>query len=126
MKRLASLFAKVGITLRGLFGMSYWRTGWERYGLTEKPEGWNDAVLGFFHSGPEGRIPTPEFADAFAERARVTSRKERTLAAAADFRQAACDLPMEPEPGVHPAIHEAMRQSFITKADELEREAEQL
>lgn len=41
----------------------------ERYGMAEKPDGWNAAVLGYFHRGPELRRPTPEFRGAFAERA---------------------------------------------------------
>ena len=43
----------------------------ERYGLDEKPEGWNDAVLGHFHNGPELRQPGSEFHEAFQERAKV-------------------------------------------------------
>lgn len=41
-----------------------------RYGLDEKPPGWNDAVLGYFHNGPEARHITSEFADAFHRRAK--------------------------------------------------------
>jgi len=41
----------------------------ERYGMAEKPPGWNKAVLGYFLRGPELRRPTPEFRGAFAERA---------------------------------------------------------
>ena len=42
---------------------------YERYGIEEKPEGWNKAVLGHFHAGPELRDKTPEFRGAFYERA---------------------------------------------------------
>jgi hypothetical protein len=42
----------------------------ERYGMEEKPEGWNRDVLGWFFRGPERREKTPEFSSAFAERAR--------------------------------------------------------
>ena len=41
----------------------------ERYAMNEKPPGWNDAVLGYFHRGPEGRCTRGAFADAFHERA---------------------------------------------------------
>lgn len=113
----------------------------------EKPKGYNDAVMGWFYRGPEHRVRTVEFTDAFAERIHSTlardyshrkffldetaadrelQRRALTFEWAERFRQAARDLPAEPEPGVHPMIHEAMRQSFITQAELLEAEAEQL
>lgn len=36
-----------------------------RYGMDEKPAGWNRAVLGWFMRGPELRQPTDDFRDAF-------------------------------------------------------------
>jgi hypothetical protein len=48
----------------------------ERYGLDEKPEGWNDAVLGHFHRGPERRQPSDEFRGAF--RLRVEEQEANT------------------------------------------------
>lgn len=50
----------------------------ERYGLTEKPEGWNDAVLGYFHAGPERREQNDEFLAAFSKRAKVPPPKALT------------------------------------------------
>jgi len=41
----------------------------ERYGLDEKPDGWNESVLHHFYTGPELRQPTPAFRGAFIERA---------------------------------------------------------
>ncbi len=68
-------------SLRALFelgpaGWLRWRTGadhylLERYGIEEKPEGWNDAVLGHFHRGPELREPGEEYHRAFAERTKM-------------------------------------------------------
>lgn len=87
MSRLAGLFAKVRRSLAGVF----WRAVQpgrdldqphylkERYGIEEKPEGWNDAVLHHFHEGPELREPTPEFRGAFFERASQDA-EERTIA----------------------------------------------
>lgn len=37
----------------------------ERYDMAEKPPGWNDAVLGYFHNGPEARHVTASFVEAF-------------------------------------------------------------
>lgn len=71
MMGLATLLAKVGSTLRAVFRRTerpdhYLR---ERYGIEEKPEGWNDAVLGYFHSGPELREKGEDYRAAFAARA---------------------------------------------------------
>lgn len=41
----------------------------ERYGIAEKPTGWNEAVKGFFFRGPERREPSDDFRSAFHERA---------------------------------------------------------
>jgi hypothetical protein len=41
----------------------------ERYGLLRKPAGWNRAVLGYFHRGPELREPGGDYRAAFRERA---------------------------------------------------------
>lgn len=43
----------------------------DRYDMAEKPAGWNDAVLGYFHNGPEARQVVGAFSDAFHERAQV-------------------------------------------------------
>lgn len=48
----------------------------ERYGMIEKPEGWNDAVLHHFHEGPELRDPSPEYFDAFHDRAKSEPVKD--------------------------------------------------
>lgn len=50
----------------------------DRYGIEEKPEGWNDAVLGHFHGGPERREPSNDFLAAFHERAKVPPPKALT------------------------------------------------
>lgn len=100
----------------------------ERYGLDEKPEGWNEAVLAHFHGSPDNHVRTPEFSHAFKERAHsnINTRLGRTLALAEQFRQAAIKLPAEPDEGVHPIIHDAMRRSFIIQAEQLEAEARAL
>jgi hypothetical protein len=43
----------------------------ERYGMAEKPAGWNQAVLGWFFGGPERRQPSEDFSSAFHRRAQV-------------------------------------------------------
>lgn len=43
----------------------------ERYDMAEKPAGWNDAVLGYFYSGPEARQVMGSFSAAFHERSQV-------------------------------------------------------
>lgn len=51
----------------------------ERYGMVEKPAGWNDAVLGYFLTGDEARDKERGFSEA--------------------FRSRAADLAGDPEPG---------------------------
>lgn len=56
----------------------------ERYGLDEKPEGWNDAVLGWFFRGPDRRTPLPPITSpdvearqrAYDQQARLRSRQQ--------------------------------------------------
>lgn len=100
MNTLARLFAKSASYLRGLFGRSddgfassmvkrqhgdhYLR---ERYGMDEKPAGWNRAVLGWFFRGPDRRAPLPPVVDtdregrqrAYDQRARLLSRERAGL-----------------------------------------------
>lgn len=45
----------------------------ERYGMAEKPPGWNRAVLSWFQCGPERRQPNEDFRRAFKERAKEPS-----------------------------------------------------
>lgn len=64
-------------SVRGLFKQSPEPRNYlkERYGMDEKPEGWNDAVLGYFHSGPELRdSDDEEFSRAFEEKSGSNSR----------------------------------------------------
>lgn len=96
----------------------------ERYGLDEKPPGWNKDVLHHFHAGPELRDKERDgFADAFREKISAEPR-ERTLMWAERFRSAAAAAKNNGPPlDVHPLIHQAMIDSFIAKAEELEAEA---
>lgn len=48
----------------------------ERYGLEEKPPGWNEAVLGHFHNGPECRHVTSAFSEAFHRRAQNPPKRK--------------------------------------------------
>jgi hypothetical protein len=56
----------------------------ERYGLAEKPEGWNNAVLGWFHRGPELREPGDEYRTAFQERTRQHEQRTHGTDSAVD------------------------------------------
>lgn len=101
----------------------------QRYGIDGKPEGWNDAVLHAFHAGPELREKGGAFHDAFAERVAsgpqtAEERIQRTQDWAARFREAAAAVAKSgPAPNVHPTIHAAQVQSFISEAERLEEEA---
>ena len=52
-------------------------------------------------------------------------RRERTLAWARDFRAAAVNMG-DPPGNIAPVIWEAMRTSYLRKAEELEAEAKEL
>ena len=43
----------------------------------DKPDGYNDAVIGWFHNGPELREPGEDFAKGFASRAIVPPPRKR-------------------------------------------------
>lgn len=43
----------------------------ERFGYEERPEGWNDGVLHYFHALPGRPAVTDDFSEAFQRRAKV-------------------------------------------------------